>query len=106
MSRPVLVTGVGPVRLIMAAELARYGPCVRMIDRLPTCTTQSCVLAIWSRTLELLDASGYADAFIATGLRVSAVRLYAGNRTLARVPFGAIAFSFNYLLMLLQSQTE
>lgn len=106
MSKPVLVIGAGPVGLIMAAELARYGTPVRIIDRLPARTTQSRALAIWPRTLELLDASGCADAFIATGLRASAVSLHAGNRTLARIPFGTIASSFNYLLMIPQSETE
>lgn len=106
MSKPVLVTGAGPVGLIMAAELARYGVSVRIIDRLPTRTTESRALAIWPRTLELLDAAGCAGAFVATGLRADAVSLHAGNRTLARIPFGTIASAFSYLLMLPQSETE
>ncbi|CAM3187421.1 monooxygenase [Komagataeibacter xylinus] len=106
MSKPVLVVGAGPVGLIMAAELARYGMPVRIIDRLAARTTQSRALAIWPRTLELLDAAGCADAFMATGLRADAVSIHAGNRTLARIPFGTIASSFNYLLMIPQSETE
>ncbi|MGY6768343.1 FAD-dependent monooxygenase [Komagataeibacter sp. NFXK3] len=106
MSKPVLVSGAGPVGLIMAAELARYGTPVRVIDRLPARTTQSRALAIWPRTLELLDAAGCADAFMATGLRADAVSIHVGNTTLARIPFGTIASSFNYLLMIAQSETE
>ncbi|MBE7619725.1 monooxygenase [Komagataeibacter sp. FXV2] len=106
MSKPVLVTGAGPVGLTMAAEQVRYGMPVRIVDRLPTRTTQSRALAIWSRTLELLGAAGCADAFVAAGLHAKAVSLHAGNRTLARIPFGTVASSFNYLLMLPQSETE
>ncbi|QHC34994.1 FAD-dependent monooxygenase [Komagataeibacter xylinus] len=106
MSKPVLVVGAGPVGLTMAAELARYGTPVRVIDRLPARTTQSRALAVWPRTLELLDAAGCADAFMATGLRADAVSIHAGNRTLARIPFGTIASPFSYLLMIAQSETE
>ncbi|MFT8897042.1 MAG: FAD-dependent monooxygenase [Acetobacter sp.] len=106
MSKPVLVTGAGPVGLIMAAELARYGVPVRIIDKSPARTSQSRALAIWPRTLELLDAAGYADAFVADGLHAKAVSIHVGNRTLARIPFGTIASSFNYLLMIPQSETE
>ncbi|MFT8718564.1 FAD-dependent monooxygenase [Acetobacter sp.] len=106
MSKPVLVTGAGPVGLIMAAELARYGVPVRVIDKTPARASQSRALAIWPRTLELLDAAGCADAFVAAGLHAKAVSIHVGNRTLARIPFGTIASSFNYLLMIPQSETE
>ena len=106
MSEPVLVTGAGPVGLTMAIALARYGVPVRVIDRLPTRPTRSRALAIWPRTLELLDAAGCADAFVAAGLHAHAVSLHTGNTTLARIPFGTVASSFNYLLMIPQSETE
>ncbi|POF61272.1 monooxygenase [Novacetimonas maltaceti] len=106
MSKPVLVIGAGPVGLTMAAELVRYGMPVRIVDKLPTRTTQSRALAIWSRTLELLEVAGGADAFVAAGLHAKAVSLHAGRRTLARIPFGTVASPFNYLLMIPQSETE
>ena len=51
----ILVVGAGPVGLIMAAELARYGISVRLIDSCPHPTETSKALAVWSRTLELMD---------------------------------------------------
>ncbi|NHO31198.1 FAD-dependent monooxygenase [Acetobacter fallax] len=106
MSKPVLIVGAGPVGLTMAAELARYRVPVRLIDRLSTRTTQSRALAVWPRTLELLDMAGCADAFVAAGLHAKAVSIHSGNRVLARIPFGTIASFFNYLLMIPQSETE
>ncbi|GCD75705.1 hypothetical protein NBRC3299_1997 [Acetobacter pasteurianus NBRC 3299] len=55
MSKPVLVIGAGPVGLTMAIELARYGVPVRIIDKLPTRTTQSRALAIWPRRGNLTE---------------------------------------------------
>lgn len=106
MSKPVLVIGAGPVGLTMAIELARYGVPVRIIDKLPTRTTQSRALAIWPRTLELLQASGCVKAFVANGLHAKALRIHRGNKILARIPFKTISSYFNYLLMLPQSETE
>ncbi|MCE0744707.1 FAD-dependent monooxygenase [Acetobacter sicerae] len=106
MSKPVLVVGAGPVGLTMAVELTRYGVPVRIVDRLPARTTQSRALAIWPRTLELLEMAGCVDAFTAAGLHTKAVSIHVGKRTLARIPLGTIASSFNYLLMIPQSETE
>lgn len=71
MSKPVLVVGAGPVGLAMAADLARYRVPVRIIDKAPTRTDKSKALAVWARTLELLDRSGCAEAFLAAGLKAS-----------------------------------
>jgi 2-polyprenyl-6-methoxyphenol hydroxylase-like FAD-dependent oxidoreductase len=52
---PVLIVGAGPVGLTAAAELARYGVDVRIIERTPHQTETSRALVMWSRTLELMD---------------------------------------------------
>ncbi|GCE78972.1 FAD-dependent monooxygenase [Komagataeibacter oboediens] len=106
MPKPVLVVGAGPVGLTMAAELARHGVPVRLVDRLPARDGQSRALAIWARTLELLDIAGCADAFMAAGLRARTLDIHAGRTVLARIAFGAIASPFACLLMLAQPDTE
>jgi 2-polyprenyl-6-methoxyphenol hydroxylase-like FAD-dependent oxidoreductase len=65
----VLVVGAGPVGLTMAAEAARYGLSVRIIDKSPHATTTSKALVIWSRTLELFDRMGCSGEFLAGGIR-------------------------------------
>ena len=106
MSKPVLVIGAGPVGLTMAIELARYGVPVRIIDKLPTRTTQSRALAIWPRTLELLQAAGCVEAFVAHGLHTKALGIYWRNKILGCLSFRTIPSEFDYLLMLPQSETE
>jgi 2-polyprenyl-6-methoxyphenol hydroxylase-like FAD-dependent oxidoreductase len=51
----VLIAGAGPVGLAMAADLARYGVSVRLVEKSPERTDKSKALVLWSRTLELMD---------------------------------------------------
>jgi len=101
----VLVVGAGPVGLTMAAELARYGIGVRIVDKAPQPTDKSKAVVVWSRTLELLDRMGCADGFVAAGMRASAAHL-ADTRRSIRIDFNLLDSPFNYALMLPQSETE
>ena len=47
----VLIAGAGPVGLAVAADLARYGVSVRLIEKSPERTDKSKALVLWSRTL-------------------------------------------------------
>jgi 2-polyprenyl-6-methoxyphenol hydroxylase-like FAD-dependent oxidoreductase len=106
MPKPVLIVGAGPVGLIMAAELARYRVPVRIVDKASTRTDKSKALAVWARTLELLDRAGCAEAFAAAGLKTEAVGIHSGNEVIARITFDDVVSPFKYLLMIPQSETE
>ncbi|HEY1781964.1 MAG TPA: FAD-dependent monooxygenase [Roseiarcus sp.] len=106
MTKPVLVAGAGPVGLTMAAELARYRMPVRIIDQAPERTDRSKALAVWSRTLELLERAGCADAFASAGLHSQAMVLRSGSERIARIPFNSVPSPFQYLLLIPQSETE
>jgi 2-polyprenyl-6-methoxyphenol hydroxylase-like FAD-dependent oxidoreductase len=56
------VVGAAPVGLTMALELARYGTSVRIVDRAAARSGTSKALAVWQRTLVLLDRAGFAEA--------------------------------------------
>ena len=71
MEPAVLVVGAGPVGLTMAAELARYGVPVRIIEKAAGRTDKSKALVIWSRTLELLDRAGCGQKFVNIGHKVT-----------------------------------
>ncbi len=74
MSTQVLIVGAGPVGMTAAAELARYGVPVRIVDHAARRTDKSRALVVWSRTLELRDRAGCAAGFVAAGHKVHAPR--------------------------------
>jgi 2-polyprenyl-6-methoxyphenol hydroxylase-like FAD-dependent oxidoreductase len=106
MQQNVLVVGAGPVGLTMAAELARFGVPVRIIDKSPERTDKSRALVLWSRTLELLDRAGCGEAFVAAGLKVNGASITAGDNKIAHISLDALQTPHPYGLMLPQSETE
>ena len=102
----ILIVGAGPVGLTMAAELARYGVDVRLIDRSPHPTETSKALVVWARTLELMDRMGCTPAFLGAGLRAHAASLRDGSTVLVHTRFDDIASPYNFALMIPQRDTE
>jgi 2-polyprenyl-6-methoxyphenol hydroxylase-like FAD-dependent oxidoreductase len=106
---PVLIVGAGPVGLTLAAELARYGVAVRIIDKVAVPTEKSRAVVVWGRTLELLDRMGCAEGFVAAGIKAGAAHLIARrdrDGQQIRIDFGLLTNPFPYALMLPQSETE
>jgi 2-polyprenyl-6-methoxyphenol hydroxylase-like FAD-dependent oxidoreductase len=106
MNLNVLVVGAGPVGLTMAAELARYGVSVRIVDKAAQRTDKSKALVLWSRSLELIDRMGCGETFVAAGLKVTAANIIAGGRLVAHIRLDTMETPHPYALMLPQSETE
>ncbi len=106
METEVLIVGAGPVGIALAAELARYGVAVRILDRAAERSDKSKALVVWSRTLELLDRPGCGAAFVAAGLKVTAANVVSGGKAIARIELGSVSTPHPYALMLPQSETE
>src|SRR5262245_64461610 len=99
---PALVVGGGPVGLTMAAELSRHGVPARIIDRSLAPSDKSKALAVWSRTLELLDDMGIGADFVAAGQRAGGASLYAEGERLVHLSFASAPTPHPYGLMLPQ----
>src|SRR5579859_6761181 len=106
MDAQVLVVGAGPVGLTMAAELARYGVAVRIVDKAAHRSETSKALVLWSRTLELLQRAGCGGAFVAAGHKVAGTNIIAGDKLIGHVGFDGVDSPYPYALMLPQSDTE
>ncbi|MFO1205953.1 MAG: FAD-dependent monooxygenase [Burkholderiales bacterium] len=106
MTQNALVVGAGPVGLTMALELARYKVPVRLIDRMTERSDTSRAVAIWSRTLELLDRAGISEELIAMGNKVTAARIMAGRSLVAHFDLMEVDTPYPFVLMLPQCDTE
>src|SRR3954470_19304171 len=106
MPASVLICGAGPVGMVLALELVRFGVFIRIIDKNSARTDKSKALAVWSRTLELLERSGTASALIEAGRRTRAVRIMSSSDTIARISFDELASPFPFVLMVPQSETK
>ena len=52
MSLDVLIVGAGPTGLLLAAQLARFGIKLRLVDQKPQPSDQSRAISVFARTLE------------------------------------------------------
>ena len=106
MQQDVLIVGAGPVGLTMAAELARYGVNVRIIDKAAARSDKSKALVLWSRSLELIDRMDCGGLFVTAGIKVHGARIFASGSEIAHVSLDGLDTPHPYALMLPQSETE
>jgi 2-polyprenyl-6-methoxyphenol hydroxylase-like FAD-dependent oxidoreductase len=103
---PVLVIGAGPTGLAAALELARHGQAVRIVDKSATRSQQSRAIGVNARTLELLEPAGVTERLLAAGLRVRRFNFRSAERLLATIDLGRVRHRYNFMLTLLQAETE
>ncbi|MDE1163667.1 MAG: FAD-dependent monooxygenase [Acidobacteriaceae bacterium] len=107
METDVLIAGAGPVGLMLALELARYGLHVRLIDPDDAPTEQSRALVVWPRTLEhLARHPGLDERFLSNGLRVTEAHFFHGGKPLASTKLDTVDTPYPFALMVPQSETE
>jgi 2-polyprenyl-6-methoxyphenol hydroxylase-like FAD-dependent oxidoreductase len=106
MADTILIVGAGPIGLTMAMELTRFGQPVRLIDRAAHASDTSKALAVWSRTLELLDRAGCATRFVEAGRKIHGLQIHNGKTVIQGPSFDDLPTPYPYGLMVPQSQTE
>ncbi len=104
----VLIAGAGPVGLTMAAELARFGLSVRIVDKNTQRTDKSKAIVVWARTLELLDrmGQGVTGRFIETGLKAEYANIFSGGEQIGHVDLSKVDSPYPFVLLIQQSETE
>jgi len=66
----------GPTGLMLADDLARAGLGCTVLERRAEVSNLTRAFAVHTRTLELLDARGFADDLVAAGARVGELRVF------------------------------
>ena len=105
----VLVVGAGPTGLTLAAALAQSGVKVRIIDKGSQRSDRSKALGVQAGTLECLEkyfGRSLASQMIDSGHPARKVTFHVGKKSSVQVDLSAIPSTYNFILILEQSETE
>jgi 2-polyprenyl-6-methoxyphenol hydroxylase-like FAD-dependent oxidoreductase len=102
----ILIVGAGPVGLFLANECARRGLRYRLVEANPTQSEHSKALAIFPRTLEILDMAGLVAPFLEKANRVTSVAVVAHGRALAHMRFTPEESPYRFVAMVPQDVSE
>jgi 2-polyprenyl-6-methoxyphenol hydroxylase-like FAD-dependent oxidoreductase len=103
---PVLVVGGRTTGLMMAAELARHGAPVRIIDKSSGINPHARATLLHSRTLEIFDGLGIADPIRDVGQPLRRTLLFANGKLVGQSNEAAVDSPFPHGLALSQAKTE
>src|SRR3954465_9061965 len=101
----VLIVGAGPVGLLLANECARRDLRFRLVEASASQSKHSKALAIFPRTLEILDMGGLAGPFLEAANRVTSVRVTTHGHTLAQMRFAPEESPYRFVAMVPQDVT-
>ncbi|HEX4753539.1 MAG TPA: FAD-dependent monooxygenase, partial [Solirubrobacterales bacterium] len=102
----VLVVGAGPTGLTLAAELRRRGVDCLLIDALAEPQRWDRATVVHPRSLEVFEALGIVDRFLAAGVPLRAVRLHSAGKVLVELDFSLSGAPYPYNLGLSEEATE
>jgi NADPH-dependent dioxygenase len=103
----VLIIGAGPSGLFAAAELARHGVEVRLIEREMSLHREARATAIQPGTLEILDSAGMLSPFLNAAEHVRNSRLYGPDMSeLRAMTFEGIDCRCEFMCSLPQYETQ
>lgn len=106
MSDSCLIVGAGPVGLMLASLLTKYGVTYRIIDKSPEPVVMTKAAGLWSRTLEALHHLGLADGLLKNAHRSYAAHMFSGGQERVRMDLSKIASFYNFITLIPQHRTE
>jgi 2-polyprenyl-6-methoxyphenol hydroxylase-like FAD-dependent oxidoreductase len=102
----VLIVGAGPTGLTLAAELRRRDVDCLLIDALDAPQHWDRATVVHPRSLEIFEALGIVDRFIAAGTPQRAARLHSAGEVLVELDFSLSGAPYAYNLGLSEEDTE
>ncbi|HEX2578914.1 MAG TPA: FAD-dependent monooxygenase [Rhabdochlamydiaceae bacterium] len=102
----VLIVGAGPTGLTLACELRRRGVEVKLIDQMPSRTTESRALGLQARSLEVFEKLGVLDQILDRGLPVDTVQLYENGKQIGMTSLSILSIAYPFVLIIPQADTE
>lgn len=101
-----LITGAGPVGMLLAILLAQHGIRCQLIDKRPARSPLPRGIAINQQTLAILQQAGLLERTLAAGIQVPRLNLYRGTRPFAAVSFDASSLQHPYFFHIRQCDLE
>src|SRR5215467_12610171 len=102
----ILIVGAGPVGLFLASECERHDLRWRLVETHAFQSEHSKALAIFPRTLEILDMAGIVAPFLDAANRVTSVTVMSHERRLAHMRFTPEETPYPFVGMVPQNVTE
>ena len=102
----VLVVGAGPTGLLLAGELQRRGVPALLIDARPEALHWDRATVIHPLSLELFEALGLEEDFLATGCRQRRILIHADGRRLGELDLAGCGSRYGFNLGLSEEVTE
>lgn len=106
MDGKVLVVGAGPVGLILAIQLARYGVAVDIIDKGTGGSSYSKALSVSAASLKAFHGLGLSKEIHVAGKPIRDIQIYFNERRNARIDKRRLKGLYDYYLSLAQPETE
>jgi 2-polyprenyl-6-methoxyphenol hydroxylase-like FAD-dependent oxidoreductase len=102
----VLIVGAGPVGLLLAAYLTKFGVAVRIIDKRQRDVSLRRAIAVSMASMNIFESLGIADEIVKQSRQVSNLTMYWEGNRLLNVNFKHLKTNYPYFVHIYQPQIE